>query len=212
MYHLCGGTIFNPEWIITAAHCTPKAGQTVAAGQLNSYTVEFSDQYAKVVDVFVHPIFNATSWAGNIALLRVEPPFKVIQGQLESVPKLQTQGQTVLEGVSCRVSGFGTSTGGLSTGTVVVNSDEDCDAVYQEIYPGLGIFETYEFCAGDADSDFCFGDDGGPLVCHGDTLSGIAGPVGTSQACGSRPGIYTDVGQFSDWLAPKSHLKVHFNR
>ena len=100
------------------------------------------------------------------------------------------------------MAGWGQGDGTLIAVNVTVVEDAVCDAGYQSIWPGLGIFEDYELCAGDETADICSYDDGGPLMCNG-VMAGIAGNTGLTVGCGyddERPGIYTEVAAFSNWI------------
>ena len=51
--------------------------------------------------------------------------------------------------------------------------------------------------------DACTGDGGGPLMCPRSTdISSMVqvGIVSWGIGCGTTPGVYTDVGQFTDWI------------
>lgn len=82
---------------------------------------------------------------------------------------------------------------------------QKCALIYNRSVP----ITEKQLCAGGVDGkDSCSGDSGGPLIFHGQPLTGVLSYIqyglvsfGPRQ-CGTRdrPGVYTRVGYYMDWI------------
>lgn len=80
---ICGGTIINPNHVVTAARCVfdlqthliAANDTTIRAGILN---IQDQTTPINVVAIFPHPQFNAFSNLNNIAVLRVSLLAKIV--------------------------------------------------------------------------------------------------------------------------------------
>ncbi|KAJ8275136.1 hypothetical protein COCON_G00097610 [Conger conger] len=68
-----------------------------------------------------------------------------------------------------------------------------------------GRVRDHEMCAGyiEGGTDTCQGDSGGPLVCHSDNTFVLQGVTSWGKGCAKpmKPGVYTRVSKFVDWIA-----------
>ncbi|NXY00661.1 KLK15 protein, partial [Centropus bengalensis] len=78
------------------------------AGVLSLASPSGQEQFAVAVDVIVHPAFEAEagSYAHDLMLLRVEPPFRLTP----HVQPLVLPGAAPAAGDNCTVMGWGTTT------------------------------------------------------------------------------------------------------
>lgn len=66
-------------------------------------------------------------------------------------------------------------------------------------------------CAGNLQkpgSDTCQGDSGGPLTCEKDGTYYVYGIVSWGQECGKKPGVYTQVTKFLNWIKTTMHREA----
>lgn len=74
----CGGSIYNENWIITAAHCTKSFENhfyEVRAGILRRSSYSPSAQILKVSHVIRHSDYEQSTMKNDIGLMRVQPSF-----------------------------------------------------------------------------------------------------------------------------------------
>jgi len=214
---LCGGTLLNNRFVLTAAHCIPSnlnTTSTIIAGANTwcsisstgslSWKTESMQQKRKVKKVFMMNGNLAYGKAGqlfDIAILEVDSPFTL---NTYVVPAKLPTARTP-SGTNLVVSGWGTTTEGGSISctlrqvTVPTVSKTECNNYYG------GSIKSSQICAGlkAGGKDSCQGDSGGPLVVkRSSTDATVAGVVSYGQGC-ARPnyyGVYTDVYTFLPWI------------
>lgn len=200
--HLCGGSILNDDYVITAAHCVDGTSADVikvVAGSINLNSPKSEHNVAKII---VHEKYDPfDSWKNDIALLKVTTPFKT-SATLGHVP-LPPKGHVVKANDVAVVSGWGSTRQGGSTVTklqrvnIFIVDQDECRNMHKGF--GFKIHPTH-VCAYDpqAKKGACHGDSGGPLTVDGK----LVGLTSWAVICASPyiPTVYTRVGSYLDWI------------
>ncbi|XP_066980067.1 transmembrane protease serine 9-like [Macrobrachium rosenbergii] len=206
----CGASIIGRRHVLTAAHCT-KAIQEyewrveVLVGGHNTSSSSNTPLSARVPveSIIQHPNFDASTLRHDIALIQLATAL-----DLDADPRLAPVCLPTPEkryaGAIAVVAGWGKlGEGGvqpqsLQKVSVPVMTNEECE------FPYKGAIFPESLCAGypEGKRDACQGDSGGPLITEEGTRMVQIGVVswGTGCARQGRPGVYTRVSKYLDWI------------
>ncbi|MBN3307043.1 ST14 protein, partial [Amia calva] len=216
--HVCGASVISNRWLVTAAHCVQDDSKvrysqpSVWEVYLGLHTQNQPDKNTVKTGlkrIIAHPNYNHYTFDNDIALMELDNP--VTLSKLIWPICLPTSTYVFPAGKSVWITGWGaTKEGGfgatvLQKAEVRIINDTVCSSLMN------GQTTSRMLCAGvlTGGVDACQGDSGGPLSSI--EVNGrlfLAGVVSWGDGCARRnkPGIYTRVTQYRQWIKQTSGL------
>lgn len=207
---LCGGALVTHQHVITAAHCVRNRNDLVVV-RLGEHDLSQEDESPHedfgILRRTIHEDFSPTSYANDIAVLKLDRPAKFSKAIKAICLPLQEHFRTEsFLGNSGTVAGWGAvSYNNVSSPLLLhvqlpIISEEEC-AVKYKIFTDVSIDNT-TMCAGVGGKDACQGDSGGPMMLMTQSQMYLQGVVSFGFRCAhpNFPGVYTKVAMYTDWI------------
>uniref|UniRef100_A0AAX7TW73 Neurotrypsin n=1 Tax=Astatotilapia calliptera TaxID=8154 RepID=A0AAX7TW73_ASTCA len=210
---LCGASLINSCWLVTAAHCFKRFGRDPARYvlRLGDYHTVEQDDFERTLSperIIIHTKYHSQSWEYDIALLRLkgtEGNCVAFNPHTGAVCLPEPGDKLEKRLTACVITGWG------------ITDSEYSHTLLQAWVPLLPAstckkrygnrFTSRMLCAGSLSKhhrvDSCQGDSGGPLVCQGERGHWVlTGVISWGHGCGnpSFPGVYTHVSRFLRWI------------
>jgi len=223
---LCGGTIINRRYVLTAAHCLyddrnqllPKSKTWVVVGEHNRCDGERyyrwwpneGGQAIQVESFIEHPDYDPNGKPNDIAILKLKTDIKF--GDHVKPACLPTNPDDDFDGMTAIVSGWGKTA--MRYNFQNVHGKSSCKLKRTSLTI-LGKENkwclrwsqndaTTRMCAFKKGTDTCQGDSGGPMVVVKDRKYVLVGVTSYGEGCADPrhyPGIYARVTNYLDWIA-----------
>ncbi|CAG5110603.1 Oidioi.mRNA.OKI2018_I69.chr2.g4987.t1.cds [Oikopleura dioica] len=203
---LCGGTIIDNNWILTAAHCCDGANSIDATfGDLSQNSVDSREFTLRSSKIIKHPRYRASNLRYDVCLVKLSGDI-IASDPDESVKIACLTDHLPQQGSDCWIAGWGNT---QSSGTVSNKLKQAHVTVMEKDYCiensnyGASDLKSEMICAGKLDNnddgltdggvDSCQGDSGGPLICAINGRASLVGVVSWGNGCASEgfPGVYS---------------------
>lgn len=200
LLHICGGAIYAPRVVVTAAHCIK--GRFASYIRIVAGTTSIIDDDAglRVTKLITHAGYNKNTHVNDVGLIILAEDL-VYSPTIQPIPLAMQKPTT---GDVAIVSGWGKSEQEAETLSShlqmveleIVDSDF-CSAQYAS--RSYAITDDM-ICAGveDATKDSCQGDSGGPLAVNGQLVGIVSWGIGC--ATEGFPGVYASVPHYVQWI------------
>jgi len=194
--YICGATLINNQWLVTAAHCDFDLSSWYAYLGDHNIRILDGETRIRVVDFIQHENYNSQTIDHDIALLRLETPVTFTD---KIQPACLPGGRVDEESTKGVVTGWGaTQENGqvssiLQQASITVLNPREC-----------GNDNSLTICAGEIAPivhDSCQGDSGGPFVVKDSITNAyyLSGVVSNGVGCRGR-GVYTRVSAYEQWI------------
>nr|XP_061807657.1 chymotrypsin-like protease CTRL-1 [Nerophis lumbriciformis] len=208
-FHICGATVINEEWILTAAHCilsTNLEPWRLYFGKQNQSDTSPNEVNRTVARIIVHPDYNNSTFNNDITVMKLSSPLNYTE-YIRPIC-MASKDSKFNNGTMCWGSGWGRLGADqpnvgferLQEVKIPIIGNNQCGCSYSFV-ENIGV-NSNMICAGQEGKGICQGDSGGPLQCKQGSVWVQAGLASFGVPCATKdfPEVFARVSFFQDWI------------